>query len=169
MIEKEIEVTLLEIKNLYEYFYNAYRQPGLSLEWSKVTIQNIKYLETPYNQISNGVYDENKDMDFYDFTEKYKKLIKQYADRDEQGNIIYQNKEPVINEMLVEFNKDKEKLESEYKDLLTKIEEKDKINNKFLQQKVKITIKVPNSESDIPGAVPPFVVDVVTRYTKKEG
>ena len=82
MIDKEVEVTLLEIKNLYEYFYNAYRQPGLSLEWSKVTIQNIKYLETPYNQISNGVYDENKDMDFYDFTEKYKKLIKQYADRD---------------------------------------------------------------------------------------
>ena len=124
MIDKEVEVTLLEIKNLYEYFYNAYRQPGLSLEWSKVTIQNIKYLETPYNQISNGVYDENKDMDFYDFTEKYKKLIKQYADRDEQGNIIYQNKEPGINEMLVEFNKDKDKLETEYKDLLTKIEEK---------------------------------------------
>ena len=71
--------------------------------------------------------------------------------------------------MLVEFNKDKDKLETEYKDLLTKIEEKDKINNKFLQQKVKITIKIPNSESDIPGAVPPFVVDVVTRYTKKEG
>lgn len=169
MIEKEVEVTLLEIKNLYEYFYAAYTKPGLSLEWSKITCKNIKYLETPYNQISQGVYNEKNDSKFYEFSEKYQKLIKKYADRDDQGNIIYENDDPVIGEMIVEFEKDKESLENEYKDLLDKINSKKDINNKFLNQKVKIKIIVPNNEGDIPGAVPPFVVDVFTRNIKKEG
>lgn len=169
MKEIEVEVTLLEIKNLYEYFFAAYRQPGLNLEWSKVTIKNLKYLETPYKQISQGVYNEENDPKFYEFSEKYQKLIKKYADRDDQGNIIYENKDPVITEMIVEFEKAKNELETEYKDLLDKLHNKNEINNKFLNQKVKIKIIVPDLEWDIPGAIPPFVVDVITRYTKKEG
>ena len=169
MKEIEVEVTLLEIKNLYEYFFAAYRQPCLSIEWSKVTVKNVKYLETPYKQISQGVYNEENDAKFYEFSEKYQKLIKKYADRDDQGNIVYENDEPIITEMIVEFDKAKTELETEYKDLLDKLHNKNEINNKFLNQKVKIKIMVPNIDSDIPGAVPPFVVDVVTRYTSKEG
>lgn len=169
MKEIEVEVTLLEIKNLYEYFFAAYRQPGLSIEWSKVTVKNVKYLETPYKQISQGVYNEENDAKFYEFSEKYQKLIKKYADRDDQGNIVYENDEPIITEMIVEFDKAKTELETEYKDLLDKLHNKNEINNKFLNQKVKIKIMVPNIDSDIPGAVPPFVVDVVTRNTNKEG
>ena len=169
MKEIEVEVTLLEIKNLYEYFFAAYRQPGLSLEWSKVTVKNVKYLETPYKQISQGVYNEENDAKFYEFSEKYQKLIKKYADRDDQGNIVYENDEPIITEMIVEFDKAKTELETEYKDLLDKLHNKNEINNKFLNQKVKIKIMVPNIDSDIPGAVPPFVVDVVTRNTNKDG
>lgn len=169
MKEIEVEVTLLEIKNLYEYFFAAYRQPGLSLEWSKVTVKNVKYLETPYKQISQGVYNEENDAKFYEFSEKYQKLIKKYADRDDQGNIVYENDEPIITEMIVEFDKAKTELETEYKDLLDKLHNKNEINNKFLNQKVKIKIMVPNIDSDIPGAVPPFVVDVVTRNTNKGG
>ena len=167
MIEKEVEVTLLEIKNLYEYFFAAYRKPGLSLDWSKVTIQNLKYLETPYNQISQGVYNEEKDPKFYEFNEKFQKLLKKYADRDDQGNIIYEDNNPVITEMIVEFDKEKTELENNYKDFLDKLNNKNDINNKFLNQKVKIKIIVPDNENDIPGTVPPYVVDVVTR--KKEG
>lgn len=169
MKEIEVEVTLLEIKNLYEYFFAACRQPGLSLEWSKVTVKNVKYLETPYKQISHGVYNEENDAKFYEFSEKYQKLIKKYADRDDQGNIVYENDEPIITEMIVEFDKEKTELETEYKDLLDKLKNKNDINNKFLKQKVKIKIIVPNIENDIPGAVPPFVVDVVTRYSNEEG
>lgn len=169
MKEIEVEVTLLEIKNLYEYFFAAYRQPGLSLEWSKVTVKNVIYLETPYKQISQGVYNEENDAKFYEFSEKYQKLIKKYADRDDQGNIVYENDEPIITEMIVEFDKAKTELETEYKDLLEKLKNKNDINNKFLNQKVKIKIMVPKIESDIPGTVPPFVVDVVTRYSNEEG
>ena len=166
MKEIEVEVTLLEIKNLYEYFFAAYKQPGLSLEWSKVTAKNVKYLETPYNQISQGVYNEENDAKFYEFSEKYQQLIKKYADRDEQCKIIYENNDPVITEMIVEFEKGKNELETEYKDLLDKLHNKNEINNKFLNQKVKIKIMVPDTVDDIPSQVPPFVVDIVIR---KEG
>lgn len=162
MKETEIEVTLLDIKNLYEYFFTMYRQPGLSYEWSLITCKNIKYLETPYNQISKGVYDEKSDPKFFEFKEKYEKLVKKYADRDDQGTLVMENEQPRITEFLVEFNKGKDELEKEYKDLLDKLNNKNTINEKFLNQKVKIKIMIPNNDA-YPDAVPPFVIDILTR------
>lgn len=162
MKETEIEVTLLDIKNLYEYFYTAYRQPGLTYSWSMITCKNVKYLETPYNQISKGVYNEENDPKFYEFRTKYEKIVKQFADRDDQGTIIMENNQPKITELMVEFQKAKTELEKEYKDLLDKITNKNSINDKFLNQKVKIKIMIPNND-DYPDAVPPFVIDILTR------
>lgn len=162
MKETEIEVTLLDIKNLYEYFFTIYRQPGLTHEWSLITCKNIKYLETPYNQISKGVYNEDNDPKFYEFKEKYEKIVKKNADRDDQGTIIMENNQPKITELMVEFQKDKAELEKEYKDLLDKISNKNTINDKFLNQKVKIKIMIPNNDA-YPDAVPPFVIDILTR------
>lgn len=160
MEEKEIEVTLLEIKNLYEYFYGAYNRPGLSVDWSLLVAKNIKYLETPYKQISKGVYNEENDPKFYEFKDKYEKLVRKYADRDEQGNMIMENEEPRVTELIVEFNKEKDKLEQNYKNLLDKLNNKNTINNKFLQQKVKIKLNVLKKDN-IPALVPPFVVDMM--------
>lgn len=162
MKETEIEVTLLDIKNLYEYFYTAYRQPGLTHDWSLITCKNVKYLETPYNQISKGVYNEENDPKFYEFRTKYEKIVKQFADRDDQGTIIMENNQPKITELMVEFQKDKAELEKEYKDLLDKISNKNTINDKFLNQKVKIKIMIPNNDA-YPDTVPPFVIDILTR------
>jgi outer membrane protein OmpA-like peptidoglycan-associated protein len=162
MKETEIEVTLLDIKNLYEYFYTMYRQPGLTHDWSLITCKNIKYLETPYNQISKGVYNEENDPKFYEFKEKYEKIVKKNADRDDQGTIIMENNQPKITELMVEFQKDKAELEKEYKDLLDKISNKNTINDKFLNQKVKIKIMIPNNDA-YPNEVPPFVIDILTR------
>lgn len=162
MKETEIEVTLLDIKNLYEYFYTAYRQPGLTYSWSLITCKNVKYLETPYNQISKGVYNEENDPKFYEFRTKYEKIVKQFADRDDQGTIIMENNQPKITELMVEFQKAKTELEKEYKDLLDKLNNKNTINDKFLNQKVKIKIMIPNND-DYPDAVPPFVIDILTR------
>ena len=167
MKEREIEVTLLEIKKLYEYFFTIYRQPGLSLEWSKITIKNIKYLETPYNQISQGVYSEEKDPKFFEFKDKYEKLVRKFADRDDQGNIVMENNEPKITEMIIEFNKEKDELEKEYKDLLDKLENKNTINKKFLDQKVKIKVMIPNYETDYPLQVPPYVFEILTERAVK--
>lgn len=163
MKETEIEVTLLDIKNLYEYFYTMYRQPGLTHDWSLITCKNIKYLETPYNQISKGVYNEENDPKFYEFKEKYEKIVKKNADRDDQGTIIMENNQPKITELMVEFQKDKAELEKEYKDLLDKISNKNTINDKFLNQKVKIKVMIPNHNDAYPDAVPPFVIDILTR------
>lgn len=162
MKETEIEVTLLDIKNLYEYFYTSYRQPGLTHDWSLITCKNVKYLETPYNQISKGVYNEENDPKFYEFKEKYEKIVKKNADRDDQGTIIMENNQPKITELMVEFQKDKAELEKEYKDLLDKISNKNTINDKFLNQKVKIKIMIPNNDA-YPNEVPPFVIDILTR------
>lgn len=71
-----------------------------------------------------------------------------------------ENEEPRVTELIVEFNKEKDKLEKDYKDLLDKLNNKNTINNKFLQQKVKIKLNV-LKKNDIPALVPPFVVDMM--------
>lgn len=167
MKEQEIEVTLFEIKNLYEFFFTIYRQPGFTFEWSKITIKNIKYLETPYNQISQGVYNEENDPKFFEFKDKYEKLVRKFADRDDQGNIVMEDEEPRITEMIVEFNKEKEELEKEYKEMLNKLENKNSLNKKFLDQKVKIKIIVPDNETDYPPQVPPYVLEILTERAVK--
>ena len=167
MKEQEIEIRLLDIKKIYEYFFTTYLQPGLTFEWSKITIKNLKYLETPYNQISQGVYNEEKDPKFFEFKDKYEKLVRKFADRDDQGNIVMENNEPRITEMIIEYDKEKDVLEKEYKDMLDKLENKDSINKKFLDQKVKIKINVPDNETDYPPQVPPYVLEILTERAVK--
>ena len=69
---------------------------------------------------------------------------------------------PRITELMVEFQKAKDALEKEYKDLLDKLNNKNIINDKFLNQKVKIKIMIPNNDA-YPDSVPPFVIDILTR------
>ena len=160
MIEQEINLSLGEIKMLYEYFANQYQKEGITITWSKVIIKNLSMLIAPYKQIIDGMYDENKDEKFKEYIEKRNTLIQQYVDRNEQGQPVLVNNEPKITEMIVEYQDKLKELNEEYKELIEKLNKKNEINNNFLQQNVKIKIyKV--EEKDIPNVIPPYIVSVI--------
>lgn len=157
MVEKEVELSLGEIKVLYEYFIEQYKKEGITVAWSKLILNNLKMLTTPYKQIYSGLYDENRDNKYIEYGNKLKTLIKKYVDLDEQGNPIIENGEPRITENIVEYQKEVKKLDEEYKDLVDRLDHKNEINNKFLSQVVKIKIyKV--SEQEIPNSIPPYII-----------
>lgn len=161
MKEVDIELTLGEIKGLYEYFLDSYGKEGLTVDWSILTYKNLKMLSQPYEQIISGEYDEKRDPQFAEYSQKMNKLLQKYVDRDEQANpIMLPNGEPQIIELIVEFQKEQKKLDEEYKDLVAKLENKTNINRKFLSQKVKVKIYTVEKE-EIPDKVPPIIVSTL--------
>ena len=166
MVEKEIEVSLGDIKLLYEYFVDQYKKDGITVTYSKFVCKNLQMLVTPYQQIADGIYDENRDPKYHEYGGKFNALVKKYVDRDEQGNPIIVDNEPRITEMIVEFQKEQTELDNEYKDLIEKLNKKIEINNKFLSQRVKIKI-YKLYENEIPNVVPPFIVNLLLE--EKEG
>ncbi len=166
MVEKEIEVSLGDIKLLYEYFVDQYKKDGITVTYSKFVCKNLQMLVTPYQQIADGIYDESRDPKYHEYGGKFNALVKKYVDRDEQGNPIIVDNEPRITEMIVEFQKEQTELDNEYKDLIEKLNKKNEINNKFLSQRVKIKI-YKLYENEIPNVVPPFIVNLLLE--EKEG
>ena len=166
MVEKEIEVSLGDIKLLYEYFVDQYKKDGITVTYSKFVCKNLQMLVTPYQQIADGIYDESRDPKYHEYGGKFNALVKKYVDRDEQGNPIIVDNEPRITEMIVEFQKEQTELDNEYKDLIEKLNKKIEINNKFLSQRVKIKI-YKLYENEMPNVVPPFIVNLLLE--EKEG
>lgn len=166
MVEKEIEVSLGDIKLLYEYFVDQYKKDGITVTYSKFVCKNLQMLVTPYQQIADGIYDETRDPKYHEYGGKFNALVKKYVDRDEQGNPIIVDNEPRITEMIVEFQKEQTELDNEYKDLIEKLNKKNEINNKFLSQRVKIKI-YKLYENEMPNVVPPFIVNLLLE--EKEG
>ena len=166
MVEKEIEVSLGDIKLLYEYFVDQYKKDGITVKYSKFVCKNLQMLVTPYQQIADGIYDESRDPKYHEYGCKFNALVKKYVDRDEQGNPIIVDNEPRITEMIVEFQKEQTELDNEYKDLIEKLNKKNEINNKFLSQRVKIKI-YKLYENEMPNVVPPFIVNLLLE--EKEG
>ena len=48
MTEVEVEISLGEIKGLYEYFLDSYRKEGLSVNWSIFVYKSLQLLSGPY-------------------------------------------------------------------------------------------------------------------------
>jgi LytS/YehU family sensor histidine kinase len=69
--------------------------------------------------------------------------------------------------MIIEYDKEKDELEKNYKDMLDKLENKNTLNNKFLEQKVKIKINVPDDEKDYPSQIPPYILEILTENAVK--
>ena len=164
----EVKLKLSDIKNLYEYFYEQNKKDGINQYWSWIVYNNLELLDTPYKQIRDGIYDEKRDPKYQEYGKKMAKIIMQYVDRDEQCNPIYdEDGQPRITNEIVEYNKECEKIEKEYAELLRKLDQKESMNVKFISQKV--TIKLYQMEIDsTPKTIPPVVVKFCSYDEEKE-
>lgn len=163
MILKEIELSLLEIKDLFEYFNKNMYSDSFNPIWSLFIYNNHELLKTPYQQLIQGIYDEKNDPKYLEYCDRMKRIVMQCIDRDEQGNPKFdKNNKPIITEMNVEFNNEIDKLDEEYKSLNEKIKNKYEYNYKFLKQKVKMKICTCDFD-EIPFGVPPAIIGIVCK------
>ena len=156
-------VTMKEIKDLYNWCKNKFHQE-VSKELGIFIASNIDVLEYINKEITNQLYDENKDPKFIEYRNEMNKLFQQYSDRDEQGTILTKaDGSPQISEMIVEFDKEEVKVRNKYKDTLEKYFNKDKINESILNQEVSVGLLNIN----IVDGMTPYIIGIIKKCEDK--
>ncbi|SRR5690554_987835 len=160
LVEKELQ--LFEIKVLYEWMYENYTKGNFDFKFALYIYECVHLLKDIYSEITLGIYDEHYDAQFEEYTDRRRSLVFAHVDRDEQGNMLYnENKEPVISENIVEYNNDIKKLDDEFRDLITRLETKGESNMKFLEGTQKISLCDIRLVGEITDKIPPIIAGIL--------
>lgn len=160
--EQEVTLKLIDIKNLYEFCMLCMGKEGLNAKLSYTIYKNQEILESVYAELSQGIYNPENDPEMRKYYEKNNRLVMKYIDRNEQGEMIFDDdgKTPRITEMIVEYQKEKTKLDTENENVLKESAKKMKMNGEFLNTFKTIRI-FKLSLSDIPDKTPPAIVGLL--------
>lgn len=151
-----------QIKQLYEDFAKKVYEEGITAKYSWFLYKNYQILGNAYAAIANEVFDERREPDFQNMLNDQNELVLKYADRDEQANIKRDERgNPVINDNIVEFNKENDQLLStKYAALYEKLQNKEKFNHEILTRQVDIDLLVLDV-SEFPPTTPPYIVGLL--------
>lgn len=122
--------------------------------------KNAEKLAEAYNNIVSKIYNENADVAFQEFKKKASELVGQFADRDEQGNIKFDDRgQVIITEQIAEFKEADAKLVEENKEMLDARQARINESVQYLELSDEyslITIKL----SDFPNDAAPGIVGI---------
>lgn len=122
--------------------------------------KNAEKLSAAYGEIVSKIYNEEVDADFQNFKKKAGDLIVEYADRDEQGNIKFDdNKQVLITEKHEEFKKANDALVAENKAVIDARNNKITETNKYLELSNEYSMLVIGL-SDFPADTVPGIVGI---------
>lgn len=162
----KVKASLFEIQAVYEWLRANFANTTLHPEVALMIYHNINLLSKPYEQILKGLYNENNDPQFKEYTDKMRALYMQYVDRDEQAKPkLDERGNPMITEMTVEFAEARAKLDKEYDELNKKLLKKNEANFNYLNQLVDIEIVTIPWErlSEIGTGLPPLMIGFISK------
>lgn len=149
-----------QIKAIYEYFAKLLNEDGKNAAFSYMLYKNVEILNERYTDIIAKMYDEKTDAEFQNFRNKGSELVAKYADRNEQGEILLDTQgQPIINEMLAEFNTDREKLTEEFKPVLANREQRISETISMLETTYELNLYVTKIEN-MPNDTMPAIVGI---------
>ncbi len=160
MQEKAITLKNGQVKGVYEYFVSQLQQDGKNAVFSYMIYKNAEKLAPAYAEIISKIYDERTDSAFQEFKKKAGDLIVKYADRDEQGNIKYDDKGNVmLTEQIAEFKEADMKLAAENKAMLDARQAKINESVQYLDLTNEYSL-LTISLSDFPNTAAPGIVGI---------
>lgn len=149
-----------QIKAIYEYFAKLLNEDGKNAAFSYMLYKNVEILNERYADIIAKMYDEKTDVEFQNFRNKGSELVTKYADRNEQGEILLDTRgQPIIREMLAEFNTDREKLTEEFKPMLDNREQRIAETISMLETTYELNLYVTKIEN-MPNDTMPAIVGI---------
>lgn len=159
IIEKEVTLTRLELKQYFEILNNYINGDGLDAALTYIALKTIKNLESAYKRINCGIYNPENDIRYKEYNQKFDQLSFKYADRDEQGEVLLNsNKQPIITEQIIEFQNELKKLNDDNKELLNLVDNSKENNFKFLNQQEIFKIYSWNSIDLVPDKIPGVIM-----------
>lgn len=163
LVKKKYTYAYFEIKNIYEFLNKLVTLEGISNEASQMIIKNIKTFEAKYQEIIKGIYNPNNDPEIKKYNEEIGTLMEKYADRDDQGNIVFvttqdNKKYPKITEMAVEYQQECETLNTKYQKVLEMANNAGEYNNNYMNSKIEMEVDTWYGIHEFPDNVPPFLM-----------
>lgn len=151
-----------DILNLFNEFNANVTKEGLNPSYSFMMFKNTQALYDTVIKINSQLYDERKEPEWENLLKDRNQLYNQFADRDEQGNVIVDEKTntPKVTEMIVEFENGLKEIESKYHDMLVRIQTKDQTNSLVLDQENEVEV-VTLAISEFPDITKPFIVGLL--------
>ena len=151
-----------DILALFNEFNQSTAKEGLNAKYSLMLFKNAETLLPTVMQINDDMYDERKETEWDAFLQERNEVFEKYADRDEQGimKIDDKTKNPIVTEMVVEFNEAIGELEKKYHEMLVRIQNKEKTNNDILLQETEVEV-VTLDITEFPDQAKPFVVGLL--------
>lgn len=140
IIEKEIILTRIELKQYFELLDKYIDNEGVDAELTYIAIKTLKLLESEYKNAIGGIYNPDNDIKYQQYKQDLNQLAFKYADRDEQGEVLLKNNQPIITEQIIEYQNELNKLNENNKELLDIVNNCNKNNFNFLNQQQKFKI-----------------------------
>ena len=110
------------------------------MQLTYIAIKTLKLLEPEYKNAISGIYNPDNDIKYQQYKQDLNQLAFKYADRDEQGEILLKNNQPIITEQIIEYQNELNKLNENNKELLDIVNNCNKNNFNFLNQQQKFKI-----------------------------
>ena len=141
IIEKEIILTRIELKQYFELLDKYIDNEGVDAELTYIAIKTLKLLEPEYKNAISGIYNPDNDIKYQQYKQELNQLAFKYADRDEQGEVLLNNNnQPIITEQIIEYQNELNALKNNNKEVLDLVENCNKNNFNFLNQQLKFKI-----------------------------
>ncbi|MCQ2210873.1 MAG: hypothetical protein MJZ34_11320 [Paludibacteraceae bacterium] len=157
--KKKIRMNNQTIADMFQYFNSQISQKGLKKEYSMLVYINSMKLNETYNEIVSKC--NYSDPEFIKFTEEERKMVLEYADRNEQGEVkVDSRNQPLIIERIVEFNELHDKLREDNKEAIEKFEAFKAESDKYLQEVREIEV-VTMDISQFPDEVEPKWIGIL--------
>lgn len=163
-MEKQVKLSIAEIKVLDEYFRMMYTQAGASKNWSVLVLDNLNMLEMIDQVIETKL--KTAGMMPPDRTEEYaakkNELAAKFIDRDEQGEGKFSNTgEPIITDMIVEYNEAVAQLDKQYPEVVA-YQPKDE--TLILEEEIEFMLVIPKEYRLLPEQLPPILLAIFNKF-----
>lgn len=133
---KTAKMRNIEFKNFVEML-SKMAETNMNCELAYIIAKNLRDLTEDYIKLMSELYDPQRDPDYVKFNEGSMAIANKHADRDEQGNIIFdKNGKMMINDQVVEFQEAMNKYNEENKELIETFNKKLEKNNEIMQETV---------------------------------
>ncbi len=163
-MEKQVKLSIAEIKVLDEYFRMMYTQAGASKNWSMLVLDNLNIFEMLDQIIETklkaaGMMPPDRAEEY---VAKKNELAAKFIDRDAQGEGKFGNNgEPIITDMIVEYNEAMAQLDKQYPEVVAY---RPKDETVILEEEIEFMLVIPKEYRLLPEQLPPVLLAIFTKF-----
>lgn len=107
MKTKEVRMKYIEIKNFFDFLNKIANERGVSKEVTACVLENIQLIQPIYADVINGIFNPDTDPNIAKYKQEIQQLQMQFADKNENGEVIINKGKIQLTEKFADYEKDR--------------------------------------------------------------